>query len=445
MENTPLKSDQNNLTYREKKVLNNFSLRSEAVQEIVNQKGNFVEQRALLLFIIIVFLITAGSWFIRYPDIINARAKLIAEDEPKEIIPLQTGRLIKLFVKNNDEVLQGQMIGWIETTARTENIIALSDRIDRCSAYIEKNQFDQVPTLLDTVFNNLGELQTPYQAFMTAFQQYNDYWINGFYRHKKQMLTKDKADLKKLKKIIGEQKELSSIDRDSARVSLEMYRYLLSEKVIAPEEFRLEESKYLSKEMALPQQNQNMISNETLQREKQKEIDQLVHDEQEQKFIFVQALQTFQSNVKTWLQQYTLRAPLSGKIIFTIPLQQYKFVESGNLIAWVNPPESRYYAEITLPQTNFGKIDTGMHVQLRFDAYPYQETGFVPASISYITPVPLDSNFVAIATLSGGLITSSSKPIQYKSGLHAQALIIAKDMRLPQRIYYNIVKSLSPK
>ncbi len=152
MENTPLKSDQNNLTYREKKVLNNFSLRSEAVQEIVNQKGNFVEQRALLLFIIIVFLITAGSWFIRYPDIINARAKLIAEDEPKEIIPLQTGRLIKLFVKNNDEVLQGQMIGWIETTARTENIIALSDRIDRCSAYIEKNQFDQVPTLLDTVF-----------------------------------------------------------------------------------------------------------------------------------------------------------------------------------------------------------------------------------------------------------------------------------------------------
>jgi len=183
-------------------------------------------------------------------------------------------------------------------------------------------------------------------------------------------LTKDKADLKKLKKIIGEQKELSSIDRDSARVSLEMYRYLLSEKVIAPEEFRLEESKYLSKEMALPQQNQNMISNETLQREKQKEIDQLVHDEQEQKFIFVQALQTFQSNVKTWLQQYTLRAPLSGKIIFTIPLQQYKFVESGNLIAWVNPPESRYYAEITLPQTNFGKIDTGMHGNLGGEAVP---------------------------------------------------------------------------
>lgn len=86
-----------------------------------------------------------------------------------------------------------------------------------------------------------------------------------------------------------------------------------------------------------------------------------------------------------------------------------------------------------------------MQVQLRFDAYPYQEAGFIKAHISYIAPIATDSGFQAHANLDNGLVSSQGISFQYRSGLKAQALIITSDMRLLQRMYYSVVKSFSPK
>ena len=95
-----------------------------------------------------------------------------------------------------------------------------------------------------------------------------------------------------------------------------------------------------------------------------------------------------------------------------------------------------------MPQTNFGKIDTGQQVQLRFDAYPYQEFGIVEGRLKYISKVPSDSGFLANIELPKGLITNYQKQIQYRSGLKSQALIITKDARLAQRFYFTIVKAV---
>ena len=100
--------------------------------------------------------------------------------------------------------------------------------------------------------------------------------------------------------------------------------------------------------------------------------------------------------------------------------------------------------ELSLPQNNLGKVDTGMQVQLRFDAYPYQEVGFVKGKLNYMSPIASDSGFLATVNLQNGLHTNLNKTIQYKNGLQAQALIITKDMRLLERIYYSVVKSVSP-
>ena len=133
-----------------------------------------------------------------------------------------------------------------------------------------------------------------------------------------------------------------------------------------------------------------------------------------------------------------------GRVFFTLPLQQNKFIEQGKLLGYINPPDSKYYVEISLPQQNSGKVDAGMQVQLRFDAYPYQEIGFVKGKLDYISPIASDTGFLATIRLDSGLVTNLKNKIQYKNGLQAQALVITKDMRLLQRLYYNIVKAISP-
>ena len=75
-------------------------------------------------------------------------------------------------------------------------------------------------------------------------------------------------------------------------------------------------------------------------------------------------------------------------------------------------------------------------VQLRLDAYPYSEFGFVNGKIQYISAIATDSGFLAYVQLNNGLATNQHKELQYKNGLKADALIITKDMRFLQRLYY---------
>jgi HlyD family secretion protein len=124
-------------------------------------------------------------------------------------------------------------------------------------------------------------------------------------------------------------------------------------------------------------------------------------------------------------------------------LQENQFLKQGKLIGFITPDDSHFYAETYLPQNNLGKIDTGMKVQLRLAAYPYQECGFVQGTLNYVSNVPSDSGFLATIRLDNGLITTNNKSIFYRNGLKAQALVITKNMRLLDRLYYNIIKSTS--
>jgi multidrug resistance efflux pump len=424
-------------------VTKSFQHRSEAAQEIISRQPGFVEKWALMLFLIILLLLVCSTWFVYYPDIIQAQGSLTADNAPKEIVPWQSGRLIKLFVKNGDEVKKGDMIGWIESTANTEEVISLSGKLDSSFSLLTQGKSENLSKLFEERYNNLGELQAPYQIFTTAFQQYNDYLVNGFYMNKREVLLKEIATLSQMNLAIEEQKILAMEDKDSAKISLSVNKVLLDEKVIAPEDYRAENSKYISKEMSIPQYNSSIFGNQNQQAEMQKEVGQLDHDINQQKIIFEEAMQTLKSSVDDWIHKYTLQAPLDGIVFFAVPLQQNKFIEQGKLLGYINPPNSNFYAEVNLPQNNFGKVDSGMSVQLRFDAYPYQEAGFVKGKLSYVSKIASDSGFYAKVRLDKGLVTNLKNDIPYKNGLRAQAIIITKNMRLLQRIYYSIVKSTS--
>jgi HlyD family secretion protein len=424
-------------------LVENKSLRSDTVQEIISRQPGFIERWSLLLFLLILLLLFAGTWFIRYPDIIQSNATLTAANAPKEIVIRQDGKLIKLFFSNDSVVLQGESIGWIESTANHKEIISLSKLLDSSIIFLSTNKTEKVSGLFKTRFQSLGELQPYYQTFITTFQQFNDYLVNGYYYKKKRVLFEDELYLKKMHQTIEEQKTLTQQDLQLTQEAFEANNSLYNDKVISKQDLRDQKSKLVSKEMSIPQLESSLLTNENSQIAKQKEIDELEHTISQQKIIFQQALQTLKSLTDDWKRKYIITAPVNGKIVFMVPLQENQFMQAGKIIGFVNPSDSRYYAQVTLSQNNFGKIDTGQKVQLRFDAYPYQEFGFIEGRLKYISKVPSDSGFLATVSLPQGLMTNYKKNIQYRSGLKSQALIITKDARLLQRFYYNIVKGTS--
>lgn len=417
--------------------------RSEATQEIIGHRPGFIERWALLLFLAVLLSMAGGTWFIRYPDIIETGGTLVAANGPKEILAWETGRLVRLLVRNGQPVHKGDMIGWIESTASTEDVLQLSALLDSSIRLIGSGHEDKVSGLLAGDIRNIGSLQPSYQTFIAALQQFDDYMVNGFYIKRKSLLLRDISSIGEMNRSLNEQKQLTEQDTDLSRQSFTMNEQLYKEKVISAEEFRTERSKLINKQMAIPQINSGILSNLNQQRDKVKELQQLEHDVAQQKAIFEEALQTLRSNVDEWLRQYIIRAPLDGMVFFTVPLQENQFIEEGKVLGYVSPPGSRYYARVYLPQNNLGKITTGLEVQLRFAAYPYQETGCLCGRLDYISSVASDSGFMATVRLDDGLRTNLHKVIQFKSGLRADALIITKNNNLLQRLYNNLVHSTS--
>ncbi len=418
------------------------NLRSDAMIELVSRKPGFLGRWALVIFLTILLLLLGSTWFIHYPDVIKAKAILLASNAPKEIIANQDGRLASLFVQNDQKVLEGEILGYIESNASHRQVLLLGTYLDTTVVDLQKNNTQNVVARFSSNFNALGELQPGYQQFMIAYQQFADYLQDGYYLKKSRSLAEDFSYLQKNHEVIQQQKTLILKDLNISEESYKANESLLKDKVISIQDDRNEQSKLLNKQLNIPQVNLSLLNNEIQQREKRKDINELEHSISQQKILFQQAVQTFQSLVNEWIKKYILKAPISGKLTLLTPLQENQYIKMGESLGFVNPTDTRYYAKVHLTQYNFGKIGIGQAVQLRFDAYPYQEFGFVKGELSYVTEFATDSGFIGQIRLVNGLATNQHKTLHYRDGLKAEAQIITKDMRLMERLYDNIVTAV---
>ena len=417
-------------------------IRSEAVNEIISNKPSFLVRFGIMFFFLILCLVGVACWFIKYPDIIQASSKLTSINPPKPIIAITIGKLIKLSVRENEAVKSNQILGYIESTAKHSEVLKLSANIDTIQSLLENNKAEQIQNQLSKSSPQLGELQSSFQTFSIAYLTFKNYLSNGFYSHKKNMLATDMANLKKLHNNLAQQKELNEQDLTLSQKTFDANQSLKDDNVISAFDYRNEKSKLINKKLTLPQITNAIISNDASQNEKQKEIAELENTIAQQKSIFQQALNTFKSQVEDWKKKYLLIAPIDGKVAFATFIEENQQLQVNQTICYINPENSQYYAQIVIPQSNFGKVAIGQNVLLKFPSYPFQEYGSVKGKIEFISHIPTDSGYLAKVVLTDGLNTNYKKQIQYRDGLLAQGEIITKDMRLLQRFYFNIVKQV---
>lgn len=418
------------------------SQRSEMVQEIVSNKPGFLIRYGIVFFLGILILLIVACWFLQYPDIVNTNAKLTSINAPKEVITKTQGKLIKLFAKENEQTQAGDVLGYMESTASQKDVLAISQNIDTAQSLLANDKTSQIFPFLNATYQNLGELQLQYQTFEQSYNIFRNYLSGGFYLSKVNMLNKDFTYLQKMHTNLVEQKGLSTEDLSLSQKTFNANKSLKEEKVISDFDYRNENSKLISKKLSLPQISSSIISNEAQQNEKQKEIAELQNSIAQQKSIFIQSLNTFKSQIDEWKKKYLLIAPIDGKIAFATFLQENQQLKAEQVICFINPENINYYAEIYIPQANFGKVKTGQEVMLKFTSYPFQEYGSVNGKIDFISNINTDSGYLAKVILPNCLNTTYKKQVQFRDGLLAQGEIITQDMRLLERFYYNIIKQV---
>ncbi|MCW5909674.1 MAG: HlyD family efflux transporter periplasmic adaptor subunit [Cyclobacteriaceae bacterium] len=416
--------------------------RSELLQDIVSNKPGLLIRWGNFFFLTIFCLVIITCWFIKYPDVIPASAKLTSINAPKPIVSLTGGKLVKLSVVELQFVNKGEIVGYLESTANHEAVLKLSNVLDTMQILLSNEQSDQIKSYFINTAGQLGELQTSYQLFLQAFLSFNNYLADGFYQKKKEMLAQDKINLEKLNQYLVDQQKLQEQDLSLAQKTFDANQSLKKENVISDFDYRLEESKLINKKLSLPQIRSALVNNENQQIEKQKEMMELENIISQQKLLFQQALNTFKSEVDEWKLRYVLTSPMDGKVAFASFIQENQQLQPNQTICYVNPENSQYFAEIVIPQANFGKVMVGQQVLLKFESYPFQEFGSVIGKIDFISHIPGEKGYLAKVSLINGLTTNYKKDVQYRDGLSATAEIITKDMRLLERFYYTFLKQV---
>lgn len=420
------------------------------IGEIISRKLPFFVRWGTVFFLLLLALITAICWFIKYPDIVTAKARLTGINAPRQIITRTDGRLQKIWVAEGAEVHKGQWLGTMESLADANAVLKMSQQLDTIANLIASNRTNEIiqyfpelrPLFEPAGKGGLGELQPAYQAFVQAFIAFKDFLSNGYYLRKRKMLLVDLQNLHKMEATLNAQNNLLGKDVALSTETFKANEQLYNQKVIAPLEFRGEMSKLIGKQLSLPQNAAAIIGNQSLQNEKRKEIDELENQIQVQKNTFVQSLHTLQSEAQAWEYKYLLKAPVAGRLSYTGFFQESQELKAGQPLFYVQPENSSYFVEMLVPQYNFGKVKPGQQVLLKLEAYPYEQYGQLTGKIDFISNTPSDSGYLARVLLPMGLVTNYKKPLAYRYGLVAQADIITQDMRLLQRFYYNLTKQL---
>jgi multidrug efflux pump subunit AcrA (membrane-fusion protein) len=417
--------------------LQNENIRSEVTTELINANPGWLIRRGISVFFFILLACGVGTYFIKYPDVVNANAVIVPVNAPKPLVTKTSGKLIKLLKTEGANCNCGDLICFLESTAKHEEVMQLSYLTDSLQQLTDDNSIEKIPILFSksqNSFTQLGELQGDYRSFAESFLNFTNYLNNGYYVKKKIMLQQDLLNTKRLYSNLIQQKGLQQKDLNLIQKTHDAQQLLKNEKVISEYDMRNEESKLINKEMSIPQINASLIGNQGQQNTLLKEMMELDNQIVQQKKIFVQALNSFKSSIEEWKVKYILTAPVNGTVSFTGFLQENQQVENGKTVCFIIPANTEYFCEVLLPQNNFGKIKPGQEVLLKFQSYPYQEFGSVKGLIDVIKNIPTDSGYLSKVNMPMGLLTNYNKQLVFTNGLRAQAEIITEDMRLSDRL-----------
>ncbi len=419
-------------------------LRAEEVQELLTRPPKWLLRWGITVVFAVLTLVFAGSWVVHYPDLLKASFVLTATNAPKALLTHTDGKLTRLFVREGQAVRTGEVLAYLESTASHADVLRLSGQLARAWPVANSGNLEAIDRLNLTHYHRLGELQNAYQTFAQAHSQLRAYLAGGFYPKKRAILQQELADLQALSQNLGQQQMLHEQDQRLAEQDYAIQQQLADQKVIAPLDLKREESKAISRKLPAQQIASALISNQTAQRAKQKELLELDKQVTEQHDTFLQALNTLQSAADAWKTKYVVVAPVAGRVYFSSMLQENQPVALNQELFSVAPPTADYYGELRIPQQNAGKVAIGQAVLIKLAGYPYQEYGAIRGQITAIAQIPLkDSVFLARVQLPSGLKTSYGNTLAYKTGMTATADIITTDSRLLEKLFYQLRKVLN--
>lgn len=401
---------------------------SESLQLVLNQPPAKLPQQLLLAGIAFVGMFGAWAWFGQIQNVSYAQGRLIPKGEVYRVQPVVQGEISAILVKEGQQVRAGQAI------AKQDSQLAEAE-IERLEQSLNATQIQllQVQGLIDRTRLEWQTQQAIAKANVAAQQA---------------AITEVIARVTTLEQLLAQfQTEMAAHEARLARL-----RPFVEEGVL-PEEHLFEvEQAWRDRQQALTQNRgelqQAMAQSEQYQAKliqiqaegrksdlgAQQQLQQLELEAAELQAKINDASALLKES-KTRQEQLLLRAPVSG-LVSSLNLHNIgEVAQPGQTIMEIAPAATPLVLSAVLPSQEAGLVEEGLPVQMKFDAFPYQDFGLVSGKVLAISPdAKLDEKLGAVyrveISLDQPFITRHQSIFPLKAGQTATAEIVTRQRRI---------------
>ncbi|RLD59581.1 MAG: HlyD family secretion protein [Bacteroidetes bacterium] len=425
----------------ELKKIDKIEIRSEEVQDILGATPRWIIRAGISVILLVVVSLLIGSWFFKYPDIIQSRITLTTQNPPASLIAKNSGKITNIFVSEKQVVKQNQIIAIIENTANYKEVLKLETLL---------NKQKENSLLIDSINFVLGELQQSYSAYSRLLHAYNNFKELDYYNKKIESVKQQKRDFKLYYDRLWTQRGMKEQELKLAKQQFERDKSLFEKDVYSKSDFEKAEKTYLQEKLSF-ENIRTTLANTQMQIN---QLDQQILDLQlqeskeqnRQEIAIDEAQQNLKSQIKQWKQRYLIISPIDGKVTFTKIWSKNQNVQTGEIVATIIPKKATdIIGKVEIPAIGVGKVKLGQTVNIKFDNFPYMEFGLLRGTIKSISLIPIQTENGAIYTaeieIPDTLISNYGKHLKFSQEMTGTADIITDDIRLLER-FLNPLKSI---
>lgn len=368
------------------------------------------------------------TWFGSIQHVSHAQGELVPLGKAYKVQPMAEGEVARILVEEGDMVEEGQLIAALDTQLQYTEVERLQQSIAshraqllQIGALAERTQFEaevrlaiaaadlnahQVALLetkadTDTARQMLAHLDTEIDAHVARLDRLQPlvdvgaiaadqlFQVEQSIREGEQTITQTKGTL---------EKSLAEGDRLSAQ---------------------------LEKQRAEGQRSQV-------------ELQQRLHElEREAANTRASIMETeaLLSAAQTKLDQMFIYAPCDGLLLSLDVENPGEMVQPGQTVAEIAPHDTPLVLSAALPSREAGLITEGMAVNVKFDAFPYQDYGVVSGTVVSIAPdtkanEQLGAVYDVDVSLDQDYVIHDNQEVELRPGQTASAEIIVRRQRI---------------
>lgn len=401
---------------------------SEALQTTLDHPPAALPRYMILVGFGFACLFGTWAWFGTMQEVSQAQGQLVPEGDTYKVQPVVAGEIANILVQEGDSIRAGQVVMELDTEVLAAEVERLSQNLTALIDQLQKTQLLIVQTGYEAEAQHAitaAEIQTQEAALIES--QANIHTSQNLVTQLKTDVTANESRLERLRSLLDEGAISTEYMFDVEQTLRDRHRIMTEQQGQVQQ--ALAQSEQLNARLNL--ERAEAVRRELETQEKLKRLQIEANDLEAQ----VAETQTLLKAAQTNLDQMFLHTPVTGTVSAVNISNIGEVAQPGETVIEIAPAETPLVLSALVPSQEAGLVETEMPVQIKFDAFPYQQYGIVSGQVMSISPdAKKDEQMGAVYEIEIALerdyVIHEQQKVSLKAGQTAKAEIVIQRRRI---------------